>query len=643
MSGVERVLVANRGEIAARVIRSVHTLGLSSVAVYSEADADSPHVALADRAVCIGKASVQDSYLSVERLLEAAEKTGAQAVHPGYGFLSESAEFAAAVLAAGLVWVGPPPEAIAAMGDKASAKARMREAGVPVVPGFEAADPTDAELLQAAETVGFPLMVKASAGGGGRGMRVAHTQDDLPDAISAARAEAGAAFGSEVLLLERQVVGARHVEVQVLADAHGTVLHLGERDCSVQRRHQKVVEEAPSPAVGEALRAEMGAAACAAARAVGYEGAGTVEFLLAQDGAFYFLEMNTRLQVEHPVTECVTGLDLVALQLRVALGEPLSLTQADVALSGHAIEVRLYAEDPAAGYRPQPGPVLYWEPPRGVRVDHSLPVSGEISPHYDPMVAKIIASGPDRETARRRLRRALADTVFFGVTTNRVLLDRILAHPDFVQSRVHTGWLDDHPSLTEAPLLGPVHRAVAAMCWLAYVAPGRRFRSAHALPWALSLDIGGERVDVTICEDTVLQGNLSHTVRVLSSDGARCRVEVDGVSQWVQLIARDDVVHLRMGDATMAVARYNPAPVVESAESEGVLVMPMAGTVLSVSVVAGARVQAGEVVARVEAMKLETPLRAPFDATVSTLHLAAGASAQAGDPVITLVPWVDEP
>ena len=394
MIDMNTVLVANRGEIAVRVIRSARALGLRTVAVYSDADADSPHVQAADVAFRLGPPPVGESYLSIERLIAACEATGAGLVHPGYGFLSERAAFARAVTESGRVFVGPPAQAIDAMGDKARAKVAMRAADVPTVPGFDGDDPDDATLLEAAEEVGFPLLVKASAGGGGRGMRVVRSSAELPDALASARREALGAFGSGALLLERLIEQGRHVEVQVMADQHGTVLHLGERDCSVQRRHQKVIEEAPSPAVGPALRAEMGAAAVRAAAAVGYVGAGTVEFLLDADGSFYFLEMNTRLQVEHPVTELVTGLDLVAMQLRVALGQPLGLTQDDVVLTGHAIEARLYAEEPGADYAPRTGTLTVFDVPEGpgLRCDSGVGSGDRVSAFYDPMLAKLMAS-----------------------------------------------------------------------------------------------------------------------------------------------------------------------------------------------------------------------------------------------------------
>ncbi|MGD8417977.1 MAG: biotin carboxylase N-terminal domain-containing protein, partial [Pseudomonadales bacterium] len=395
------LLVANRGEIALRIMRTAKAQGVHTVAVYSEADAAAPHVQFADDAVCIGPPPVAESYLRGEAIIQAALDKGAHAIHPGYGFLSENADFARAVAAAGLTFVGPPAAAIEVMGDKARAKRRMIEAGVPCVPGYEAEDQSEARLIEAAGGIGFPVMVKAAAGGGGRGMRLVRTPADLPDALRLARSEAENAFGSGSLILEKAIVRPRHVEIQVFADEHGHVIHLGERDCSVQRRHQKVVEEAPCPVMTPELRAAMGSAAVEAALAVDYRGAGTVEFLLDEAGEFYFLEMNTRLQVEHPVTELVTGLDLVALQLAVAEGRPLGIDQDDVALSGHAIEVRLYAEDPAQDFLPATGPIHRWHPTEMLRVDAGIASGGEVSPFYDAMVAKLIAHGESRDAARR--------------------------------------------------------------------------------------------------------------------------------------------------------------------------------------------------------------------------------------------------
>jgi len=437
------VLIANRGEIACRIIRTLKEMGLRSVAVYSEADKDAPHVKLADDAVYIGASPAAESYLLIEKIIAAAASSGAQAVHPGYGFLSENAAFARACKKAGLTFIGPSAKAITLMGDKAAAKRHMIKAGVPVLPGYQDAKQDDAALIKEAKRIGFPLMVKAAAGGGGRGMRLVMRADDLSNALSAARAEALSAFGSDTLILERALIGPRHVEVQVFGDSYGNIIHLGERDCSVQRRHQKVLEEAPCPVMTEELRVRMGEAAVQAARSVDYVGAGTVEFLLDEKGEFFFLEMNTRLQVEHPVTECVTGLDLVALQIQVAQEQPLGLTQADAQMTGHAIEARLYAEDPAKDFLPATGRIAHLVFPKGVRVDSGVETGSDVSPFYDPMIAKLIASGPDRETARRKLVAALEQMVLFGVPTNRQFLIEALNAETFVSGEATTAFIDE--------------------------------------------------------------------------------------------------------------------------------------------------------------------------------------------------------
>ncbi len=450
----ERVLVANRGEIAVRVIRACRDLGVASVAAYSEADADALFVRRADHAVPCGAAPAPESYLSMERMVAAAREAGADAVHPGYGFLSESGDFADACRAAGIVFVGPSGDVIRRMGDKVVARQTMIAAGVPVVPGTtERLD--DSAAAAAAREVGFPLMVKASAGGGGRGLRVVEDEADLPKALERARREARASFGDDGVYLERRLLRPRHVEVQVLADAHSGCVHLFERECSVQRRHQKVVEEAPAPHLSPGLRTALGEAAVAAANAVGYEGAGTVEFLLDEDGAFYFLEMNTRIQVEHAITEAVTGIDLVAAQLRIAAGEPLGFGQADVAIHGHAIEARIYAEDPAKKFLPKPGTISAWRPPEGpgVRVDSGVETGSAVPMYYDPMIAKLIVHGADRAESLTRLRVALESFQVEGIPTSLAFHRWLVEQPDFVRGRVHTGWLE--AKMSE----GPVHRA----------------------------------------------------------------------------------------------------------------------------------------------------------------------------------------
>ncbi|HET9581621.1 MAG TPA: acetyl-CoA carboxylase biotin carboxylase subunit [Gemmatimonadota bacterium] len=441
---LRRVLVANRGEIAVRVIRACRSLGIEAAAVFSDADRDAPHVALADLAAGIGPAPPRDSYLSIERLLEAGRRLDVDAVHPGYGFLAENAAFAEAVREAGWTWVGPPPAAIRAMGEKTEARRAMQAAGVPVVPGT--AEPLaglDEARARAAEA-GYPILLKAAAGGGGRGMRRVEDEAGLEGALRAARNEAGNAFGDPAVYLEKFVPEARHVEIQVFADREGRTIHLGERECSVQRRHQKVLEEAPAPGLDAGTRTRMGREAVRAARAVAYEGAGTVEFLLAPDGEFWFLEMNTRIQVEHPVTEMVTGIDLVALQLRVAAGEPLPLTQEELDLRGHAVECRITAEDPAAGFRPATGTVTEFRAPGGpgVRFDAGIETGTEITPHYDPLLAKCVTWGRTRDEALDRMRTALAETTIGGVTTNLPLQRILVEHPELRAARVHTRWLE---------------------------------------------------------------------------------------------------------------------------------------------------------------------------------------------------------
>jgi len=483
---MRRVLIANRGEIAVRIARACRELGLESVAVYSDADRGAPHARAADRAVHIGPAPARESYLNPDALLAAAKGAGADAVHPGYGFFSENAAFARAVEAAGLTWIGPPPAAIATMGDKLAARASAATAGVPLVPGTEVVAGDLAKATKAVEALGFPVLVKAAAGGGGKGMRTVADAAALPDALAAAAREAESAFADGRVYVEKLLVRPRHVEVQVLADRHGALVHLGERECSVQRRHQKIVEETPCPVMTPALRDAMTQAALAAARAVGYTSAGTVEFLLDEDGAFYFLEMNTRLQVEHPVTELVTGIDLVAAQLRIAIGEPLGFAQADVRPRGHALEVRLYAEDPAASFFPSAGPILGWRAPEGpgVRVDAGI-AAGQIVPvEYDPLLAKLSAWGADRASAVARLVGALRDTALLGPTTNLAFLIDVLSHPAFATGATHTGFVGEHFPTWSATGGDPTAAALAAAMALAHpAAVATEGAAAVPTPW----------------------------------------------------------------------------------------------------------------------------------------------------------------
>ncbi|WBY02339.1 acetyl-CoA carboxylase biotin carboxylase subunit [Ramlibacter tataouinensis] len=639
-----KILVANRGEIALRIMRTAHRLGYRTVGVYSSADADSPHVAAADQAVCIGEPAPAQSYLNVDALLAAARAAGADAVHPGYGFLAENEGFAQACRDAGLVFIGPSPESIRAMGDKAAAKRRMAEAGLPCIPGYDGSAQDEQRLLQEAQRIGWPVMIKATAGGGGRGMRLARSAGEFPDLLRSAQSEASHAFGDGTVLLERAIESPRHVEIQVFADRHGQVVHLGERDCSVQRRHQKLVEEAPSPAVDAALRERMGAAAVAAMRAIGYEGAGTLEFLLDADGRFWFMEMNTRLQVEHPVTEALTGLDLVEWQLRVAAGEPLPLRQEQIRFDGHAIEVRLCAEDPAQGFLPQSGTLLRWQPPAGLRVEHALASGCAIPPWYDSMVAKLVAHGATREQARRRLLRGLDELVALGVPTNQALLARCLQHPAFAAGQATTAFIAQH----EAQLLGdgasPAAKAVAA--WLLVADPQR---PAHPLAPALALplrfDLGGETVLAQVARTApgcfaVRIGDEAHSLQVAALDVGQAHVLVDGVQAQMPFVRQGDGLwFLFAGQPLHAVDRTRqPLRRGAGAASDGRVRASMNGRVVAVLVEPGQAVQAGQPLLALEAMKMEHVHAAPVDGTVEAVLAAVGEQVPAGHLLAQVAP-----
>jgi geranyl-CoA carboxylase alpha subunit len=627
VSGFSKILIANRGEIACRVIRTARAMGYATVAVASEADAGALHARLADEVLVIGPAAVSESYLDPARILAAAKATGAQAIHPGYGYLSEKADFAQACADAGLVFIGPSPEAIAAMGDKAESKRRMIAAGVPCVPGYQGEDQSDARLTAEANAIGYPIMVKASAGGGGRGMRLVEHEAGLPAALVSARSEALHAFGDATLLLERAVIEPRHVEVQVFGDSHGNVIHLGERDCSVQRRFQKVIEEAPSPAVHPSLREAMGAAAVKAAQAIGYRGAGTVEFLLAADKSFYFLEMNTRLQVEHPVTEMVTGLDLVAWQIDVAAGKPLPLTQDQVALNGCAIEVRLYAEDPANGFLPQTGIIESWRPASGdgVRIDHGLADGFAVSPFYDPMLAKIVAHGADREQALRRLSEAVRQTVLFGPATNKAFLLDALAAPEFVAGAATTGFIGrTFPDGWTAPPIQVREAAIAAaqLCSRG----GAGWSSNQWLAHPVVLNSGGAR--------WALEAR-----RAGRGWEVRCGDETFTVDPGAEhaILARDNTVHLDRGGGALTFTdeTYAPPRPVD-AQGDGVVRAPMAGRVAAVEAAPGDSVVRGQLLLVIEAMKMEHQVVAGVAGVVDQLAVQAGDQVAARDVLAVL-------
>ena len=636
----DSVLIANRGEIVARVARTARQLGLRCVGVHSDADRGAPHLQACDQVVSLGGERPADSYLDIAKLLHAAGQSGAQAVHPGYGFLSENADFAQAVIDAGLVWIGPAPSAMRAMGDKANARERMQRAGVPVLPGTSAS--LDLKALQSqAKGLGWPIMVKAAAGGGGRGMRLVTEPDELPGALASAQAEAQAAFGDGRLLLERALIEPRHVEVQILADAHGHVLHLGERDCSVQRRHQKLIEEAPSPRVDVALRRRMGAAAIRVAQSAGeagYCGAGTVEFLLDAQGEFWFMEMNTRLQVEHPVTECLTGLDLVAWQFRVARGEPLSLDQDELLArfesSGHALEVRLCAEDPAQSHLPQAGRLQRWQAPEGVRVDAALHSGQTISPFYDSMLGKLIAHGTDRDDARQRMMRALSQTVCLGLPTNRVFLAQVMAHPVFEAGAAHTGFLaDEAQALQPVPdvrlqALAALTLAVAPHGWQTAQEP--LWHASHRLERQVVIQSGEARQSwrlVGHAQDW--QVSLGEQTWHLSNwqvlDAQVVSACIDGqpvVAQWVRA---GDAFWMQSGLSQYEGEDVSLQPASRhAAVADGTVSAPLHGRVVRVEVALGDQVQAGDVLLVLEAMKMEHRLCAPRAGQVTQLTVGVG-------------------
>jgi acetyl-CoA/propionyl-CoA carboxylase biotin carboxyl carrier protein len=638
----DTVLVANRGEIALRVMRACAAAGLRTVAVYSDPDRDAPHVRAADTAVRIGPASARESYLSIDAVIEAAARTGANAIHPGYGFLSERAAFAQAVDDAGLVFIGPPASVMEAMGRKDKAREIAIAAGVPVVPAVDLVPGRDLDTI--VRELGLPLLVKAAAGGGGKGMRIVHARDELAAAVDAARREAQSAFGDDTMLVERYVESGRHIEVQVLADEYGNVVHLFERDCSVQRRHQKVLEEAPATVIEPAVRELVLASAVTLASKVGYVNAGTVEFLVSGTDA-YFLEMNTRLQVEHPVTELVTGVDLVGLQLSIAQGAPLPFSQDTVTVTGHAIEARVYAEDPRHGFLPQAGVarVVHW--PSDVRVDAALDAGQAVGTSYDPMLGKVIAYGPTREVARSALLRALDETAIIGLTTNVGFLRSLVDSSAFRDSAIDTGWLDNHPEAVEQHI--PVEAWVLAAWALATSATGRDSDPlARADGWRLggppaamaisltALDDAGEArlLQVSPGEEVVRDGDHSWSVHDGGRSDGRLRLEIDGTLVAGHIVVDPHEVRVAYLGQTWAFTRPDPFGKASRTQvSDGSVTAPMPGTVLAVNVAAGDDVEEGQILGTLEAMKMELALAAPFTGRVGAVHTQIGAQVNLGE------------
>lgn len=630
-----RILVANRGEIAIRIMRTAKRLGFQTVAVYSTVDAIAPHVAFADQAVCIGEALPSQSYLRIDAIVRAAQASGADAVHPGYGFLAENAEFAEACREAGLVFIGPSPDAIRAMGHKAGAKHLMLSAGVPCVPGYQGSDQGVDTLLREARLIGFPVMIKAVAGGGGRGMRLVAQESDFLASLANAKSEALNAFGDDSVILERAILNPRHIEIQILGDRYGHAIHLGERDCSIQRRHQKLIEEAPSPAVSPLLRANMGATAVAAVKALGYEGAGTLEFLLDSAGNFYFMEMNTRLQVEHPVTEAITGLDLVEMQLRLAQGDPLAIQQSDVVFSGHAIEARLCAEDPGQDFIPQSGRMLLWRKPEHVRVDDAMHSGCDIPPFYDSMIAKVISFASSRDEARRKLVGALQDLGALGVTTNREFLVRCLDHTVFRIGQATTAFISNNAESLQSSANSHARESAisAVLLFLSNVDPrhdwiGRKLRHRMSIP--MRFEIGGKVREVALVASgeslqAVVEEEIFSFDKITTSESV-AHFACNGVRISALFIRDGSRLHFQCDGHTVVAddLSFVAATKNEVVGADGKLRASMSGRVSAVLAKQGQTIAKGDPVVVLEAMKMQHVHAAPISGTVVSINVSEG-------------------
>lgn len=636
---IRKLLIANRGEIACRIMRTCQEMGIATVAVYSDADVNALHVEMADEAVHIGGAAASDSYLNIDHIMQAAQRTGADAIHPGYGFLAENADFAQAVIDAELTWIGPIPQAIEVMGNKAEAKKLLQD--IPYIAGYIGDDQSDATLIAAAEKIGYPIMVKAAAGGGGKGMRLVNQPEKLSDELAAARREAQQSFGDDTLTLEKALIRPRHIEVQIIGDKHGNVIALGERECSIQRRHQKIIEETPAFGLSDELRAAIHETAIRVAQQLNYDNAGTVEFLLDSDGNFYFMEMNTRLQVEHPVTEMVYAVDLVRWQLEIAQGTPLTaLTSGDLKPNGHAIEVRIYAEDPYNDFLPVTGKILRWQAPLNVRVDAGIRSGDVISTHYDPMLAKVIAQGHNREAAIRKLDYALSKLQFLGLRNNVGFLRRVLMHTDHVSGDISTQFLDDYSELVE---VGTTVSHVAIIA-AAIVRQGQGYwRNNPNRPIKHTFDTGHGTVEILLTpqrngETIVHLVDDDYRVRVHNESDGQIDLDVNGHRQKVAVAqGANDVWWVYTSNETTRLQWLTPLPLPSrQVEAQGSLRAPMPGQVIAVHVAVGQTVKQGDVLLIIEAMKMEHRIEAPYDGTVEIIRYNTGDTVQQDEVLLAL-------